>query len=208
MSAKRRHKIFLPASLLLWAFLLVSNAQANSSVRYRFLNEQGVPVISNNLPAKYAQNGYEILDGLNNVVKVIPPAPSEEDVEKAKQERQAVATFEILKRRYSSVDDIERAKQRKLKNIDTNISILKGNISNLESAAQGLIEQAANFERAGRNVPKTVLKQLSDTRAELKVSRDLLEYREQEYQETTVKFNQDISAFILGESLDKKLNGE
>lgn len=186
--------------------ILSSSALASEIVRYRYLNDQGVPVISNSIPARYAQNGYEIVDLSNNVIKVVPAAPSEEDVEKAEQQRVAMAKYQILKRRYSSIDDIERAKQRRLQNINTNISILKGNISNLEASVDDLIRQAAESERAGRAVPKTVLNQLSNTKAELKISVDLLEYREQEYSETAKKYDQDIRAFILGESIEKRLN--
>lgn len=179
---------------------------ANDITRYRYKNSQGVPVISNTLPAQYAQGGYDILDGSNNVIKVVPPAPSKEDVEKVKQQRAVLAKYEVLKRRYSTVDDIERAKKRKLSNINTNISILKGNISNLEAGVDELVRQAAQFERAGRKVPASILSQLDDTKTELDISADLLTYREQEYRDTAKKFDEDVRAFIVGEMLDKRLN--
>jgi len=47
------------------------HASENESPRYRYKNSEGVPVISNTMPAHYAQNGYEILDRSNNVVKIV-----------------------------------------------------------------------------------------------------------------------------------------
>lgn len=198
------------ALLCLLQLFLTNPAWANENVRYRYYieNSEGnkIPVVTNTLPAHHAQNGYEIIDLNSNVLKVVPPAPSKDDVEKAQKEREALATFEILKRRYSSIDDIERAKQRRLSNIDTNISILKGNISNLELSIEDLISQAATQERAGRKVPKHILDRLSDTKAELRISQDLLAYRQGEHRDTAKKFDDDIRAFILGESIYKKLN--
>lgn len=190
---------------LILSMSLCFNATAND-VRYRFKNEQGNPVIANSIPPHLVQNGYEIIDRSSNVIKVVPPAPSANDVDKANRERAILSKYEVLKRRYSEVSDIERAKNRKLESINTNISILNVNITNLESAIAGLINQAAEQERAGRKVTESILTRLSDTKAELKISEDLLEYREEEYREKAKKYDDDIRAFIQGEALYKKQN--
>lgn len=184
------------------------HASENESPRYRYKNSEGVPVISNTMPAHYAQNGYEILDRSNNVVKIVPPAPSEEDVEKAQQQRTALAAYELLKRRYSSIDDIERAKDRRLQNINTNISILKGNINTLQASVSNIVNEAAEFERSGRQVPENILSQLDDVKKELSISEDLLTYREQEYSEIARDFDDDIRAFLIGEMMQKRQNAE
>ncbi|WP_143247571.1 hypothetical protein [Agaribacterium haliotis] len=174
-------------------------------VLYRYVNEHGVPVINHSIPARYAQKGYEILNRSGEVIKVVAPAPSQDEIAEAEQRRNLLAEFKILKRRYSSIDDIEQAKQRKLDSITTNIRILNGTISNLESNIDDLVSNAAVFERKGRAVPENLLNQIKDARAELDVSKDMLDYRQQEFNDTAKKYDEDIRTFIHGEKLEKEL---
>jgi len=190
------------ASLTL--FSLPSAAQGEGTL-YRYTNNQGVKVINSSIPAEYAQKGYEIIDFAGEVLKVVPPAPSVDEIEQANQERDILNTYNLLKRRYSSLSDIEHAKERRLKNIHTSISILEGSVRNLEDNITLLVKQAADLERGGRKVHNTLLKQLSDTRAELEISEELLSYRKTELSETSAKYDDEIRAFIRGEQLEKML---
>lgn len=201
----RIHILSFIAGLL--AFLFASVAYAEN-VRYRFKNAQGTLVISNNLPAEYAQQGYDIIDTSNNVIKRVAPAPSKEHVAEAERRREALAAYEILKRRYSQAEDIERAKQRRLENINTNISILNGTISNLKNKIDELVQQAAAQERAGRTVPKTILNQLEDTKAELSVSEKLLANRQEEYIDAAKRFDENIEVFKIGQKIREEENAD
>ncbi len=203
-SIKNKLRVFITLSLLLF---FCGQSLAQEITLYRYTNDQGVKVINSSIPAKYAQNGYEIINSAGEVLKKIAAAPSKDDVQKANEEREILNTYNLLKRRYSGLEDIERAKIRRLENINTSISILNGSIQNLEINIKNLVQQAADQERAGRKVHDSILKQLNDTRAELEISEDLLEYRETEYTETAQKYDSDIRAFIRGASLEKLLKG-
>ncbi|WP_370980456.1 hypothetical protein [Agaribacterium sp. ZY112] len=165
-------------------------------------------MINSSIPAEYAQQGYEVISKAGEVLEVIPRAPSKSEIAAADAQRKTLETFKQLQRRYSDVSDIERAKQRRLDNIDTNIKILSGTISNLESNNDDLVRNAAEFERKGRSVPHTILRQIEDGKKELSVSKDILEYRYLEYKETEKKFDSDIQAYIEGSKLEKKLEQE
>lgn len=199
---KTKHPIIVMTTALICTVApLYQELSADSLTLYRYKNEQGVVVMHHSIPARYAQKGYEVINSSGKVLKVIPPAPNEEEIEAASQQRQILSQYEVLKRRFSNTDEIERAKQRKLENIDTNISILKGNINNLEVRINELISRAAKFERTGKKVPSVILKQIDDTKAELKISRDLLNNRKQEYEEVAQKYDQDIKTYLFGENL-------
>jgi len=185
-----------------------SAAAQEAGTLYRYVNEQGVRVINSSIPAQYAQGGYEIINTSGEVLKVVPPAPKAEEIEQANKEREILNTYNLLKRRYSTLDDIERAKTRRLKNIETSISILEGSITHLEDNINTLVKQAADMERAGRKVHNSLLKQLSDTRAELEISEDLLAYRKSEFSETSQKYDEEIRDFIRGEQLEKALKSK
>ncbi len=173
-------------------------------VYYRYINEDGVKVLDQSIPPEYAQSGYEVLNASGQVVKVVPPAPSEEDVERNAAEREAQQLYARLKRRYSSAQEIEEAKLRRLKNIDTNIAILKGNITSLKRGIDNQMSKAADLERRGASIPKNMLDKLDSTRAELSVAEELLDIREKEHEEVTEKFDRDKANFVKGEALEKE----
>lgn len=188
--------------LLLVALTLLASAAYGQHVYYRYLNSDGVKVLDHSIPPEYAQGGYEVLNASGQVVKVVPPAPSEDELARNAEEREIQGKYARLKRRYSSVKEIDSAKHRRLKNIDTNISILKGNINGLNTQQEKILGSAAAFERRGHTVPDHILQQLKDTKAELKIAEELLEIRNAEYQEIVTKFDQDIAIFAKGEVLE------
>lgn len=177
-------------------------AAAQSVQLYRYTDENGNPVIRSSIPPKEAQKGYEIINAAGEVIKTVAPAPSKDEISRVSREREILNTYQMLKRRFSTIDDIEKAKQRKLESINTNIAILKGNISNLDNEIDALVAEAADQERAGRKVSNKIIDKLSDTRLELSISKKLLKNREAEYFDITKKYDQDIQDFIKGESLE------
>ncbi|NIB42787.1 hypothetical protein HBA55_24485 [Pseudomaricurvus alkylphenolicus] len=168
---------------------------------YRYVNDQGVKVINHQIPPEYAQRGYEIVTARGEVLKVVPPAPSPEEA--AKMERQMMREEELakwdaeLKRRYSSVSDIEAAKQRKLVQVNSNISILRSNIRTIKAQISEQHARAANSERLGREVPKMVLDTLAGLEKELKLTEEQVAQREQQYQEIVQKFERDKDRFRI-----------
>ncbi len=173
-------------------------ASAEQQVYYRYLNEQGISVLDDRIPPQYAQKGYEIVSLSGEVLKTVPPAPDAEDLAAKQALLKLREDFQRLDRRYSSLADIERAKERKLANLDTNIAILRGNITGFEAQLVSLRSQAADVERAGRQVPDVLLQKLSDTRAELTAAEELLEVRLKELEDVAARFDQDLETYEKG----------
>lgn len=190
-------------ALLLVALATLTSTAYGQHVYYRYINTDGVKVLDHSIPPEYAQGGYEVLNASGQVVKVVPPAPSDEDLARNAAEREIQQKYARLKRRYSSAKEIDSAKQRRLVNIDTNISILKGNINGLNTQLEKVLSSAAAIERRNTTVPNHILQQLEDTRAELKIAEELLQIRKAEYQQVVDKFDKDIAIFAKGEALEK-----
>ncbi|MDD1966315.1 DUF4124 domain-containing protein [Pseudomonas putida] len=163
----------------------IAGVQADDSpgiMFYRYIDSRGVTVMDRQVPAEYSGKGYEVLNQRGRVIQVVPPAPTADEMREAQAAAQAAkvqadADAQLL-HLYSSVADVDRARTRKLAELDTLISVAQGNIQNL-ATQQGVLQgQAADQERAGRQVPQSLIDQMSDVRDQqqnLKV--DILRYQ-------------------------------
>ena len=178
---------------------LASLAQAQEKVYYRYTNDEGVQVLEDRIPPKYVPRGYEVVSMYGEVLRTVPPAPSDEELEAEARERQARQEREAyeqeLKRRYSTVKDIEDAKRRSLAELQGNISILESNLSNVRLQIRDLESRAARLERSGQEVPESVLVNLGTLKTEVQEIQAQIRHRQAEYDEVADRFDQDIEAF-------------
>jgi len=173
----------------------VAKSELPSKVFYRYVNDKGVKVLHHTIPPLYAQKGYEIVSLSGKVVKVVPPALSAAEVAAKAEAAELAENLALwdkrLRRRYSSIADINAAKKRKLADLDTNIAIIHSNISTKKSAIKEQQDKAANIERSGREVPKGVLNKLAALENELEDSQEQVRLRLLEYQEVVDKYDRD-----------------
>jgi uncharacterized protein YeaO (DUF488 family) len=191
------------SGILVILLLCLSSWAISAEVYYRYVDDRGVRVLNDSIPPEYVQKGYEVVNISGDVLKVVPPTPDAETLARKEAEAKLREEFERLNRRYSSLADIHAAKERKLETIDTNITIVRGNISGLEAQIESLMAQAADVERAGREVPQPLLQKLGDTRAELATTKELLAARLKEYKEVAAQFDADMATFVRGKELAK-----
>jgi hypothetical protein len=189
---------------LLILLLLVSaptfaNNKTTTQVYYRYLNEQGIPVMDSSIPPKYVRNGYEVVSLGGEVLRVVPPAPSEEEIERLAHERQLKQEQDkadaLIRRRYSNLNDIEAVRHRSLLELQNNIDILQGNLSSTRLQIEQAEAQAASIERRGQTVSEDILKLLTDLRAEERDIQVQIKQRQVEYQSLSDKFDQDKRRF-------------
>ena len=125
-----------PVVLLVAASLSATGAAAGEM--YRYTNDKGNTVIDYQVPPEYVGNGYEVLNDEGMVLRVVPRELSAEEqavllnrerqAEAAEAEQQRLRKWdESLLLRYSSVADIEAARERALRELRIRLSILMGN---------------------------------------------------------------------------------
>ena len=152
---------------------------ASAAEFYRYVDDKGVVVIDRQgVPPEHIAKGYEVLNDKGSVLRVIPPAPSLEERQKLAEEK-ARAKFDAqLLRIYSEPGDVDRARDRKLYELDGLISVAQSNLHSLRTQQANLQAQAAEFERGGRQVPDHLLVQIDNLKAEQSgVERDIQRYR-------------------------------
>ena len=195
-----RAHIAVGAGLFMALAALPALAQTSAGkVYYRYMDANGVTVINHLIPPEYVQKGYEVVTARGDVLRVIEPAPSGKDaaqqVLESKRKAELDAWDAELRRRYSTVRDIEAAKQRKLAQVDGSIAMLQGSLRNLKHQIAQQHAQAAKNERMGVAVPAALLKTLASLEEELQVNEENMAERERQYQRVEAKYNRDIARF-------------
>ncbi len=159
-----RKTMLIRCSLLLGLLL---PAMASAVELYRYTDERGTTVLSRQgVPPEHIARGYEVLNEQGRVIRVIPPAPTAEELRRMQLEKaQALSDVQLL-RLYSTPEDVERARQRKLAELDGLIGVARGNLQSVRTQQANLQSQAAEHERAGREVPAHLLAQINNQIAE------------------------------------------
>ena len=131
---------------------------------YRYVNDKGVVVLDRQgVPPQYIGKGYQVLNDQGRVIRTVPPAPTAEELRQRKAAQAQASSDAQLLRLYSSLEDVDRARERRLAELDGLSSVARGNLQ--QANLQG---QAANQERAGRPVAQALVDQLDDLKQEEK----------------------------------------
>ncbi|RMF19665.1 MAG: ABC transporter ATPase [Gammaproteobacteria bacterium] len=167
-----RH-LYLSSLLTLTLAAPVAWSAGNDVTFFRYHDANGVLVMGSTIPADIAKkNGYEVVDSMGRVIRKVPPAPTEEEIqarklqklqEQRERERAALQAQEDEKllRLYAVPEDAIQARERRFQEIDTQISFKEGARHNLSIRRTNLEKKAADLEKSGREVPKDILDQLA-----------------------------------------------
>lgn len=159
------HKPILLGALL--ALGLALPAAVTAGELYRYVDDRGVTVLSRQgVPPEFIGNGYEVLNDQGRVIQVVPPAPSPEERQRLAAEKARAGSDKQLLRLYSSPEDVDRARARKMAELDGMIGIVRGNLQSARTQQANLESLAADHERAGRAVPEHLLAQIENQKVE------------------------------------------
>ena len=186
----------------LWtAPLAVAQAQM-----YRYINAQGNPVIAYQVPPEYVASGYEVLSPSGMVVSVVPRQLSEtqqrmlDKRQLTERERAAEAARlrnwdESLLLRYSTVADIEAARERALRDLRIRVSVLKSKQRSLKQQIEKNQALIADQERLGNDISPMYFKAINDLRSELVSTERAIEDRYAEIAAQNASYDADVERF-------------
>lgn len=184
--------------MLLLLFLGAAGPLAEK-VYYRYTDENGTEVVNDRIPPKYVPQGYEVVTLSGKVIREVPPAPSEEELERLEAEERAREEREEynrqLRRRYSSVKDIRDAKKRKLAELQGHVSVLESNLEGIHQQIRDLQTRAARLERGGREVSEDMLDKLESLKTEVADLEERIDRREAERDKAAEEFDRDMERF-------------
>lgn len=173
----------MPAPLLTRCTLLLGLLLPLSGVAaelYRYVDAKGVTVLSRQgVPPELIGKGYEVLNDQGRVVRVVPPAPTPEEYARMQAQKARASSDAQLLRLYSNLDDVDRARERKLAELDGVMGVARGNLQSVRTQQANLQSQAADHERAGRQVPESLLTQINNLKEEQqRLQRDIDRYKD------------------------------
>ena len=188
------------------ALLLAGAAPGQARNLYRYTNDEGVTVVDYRVPAEYAHLGYEVLSAEGVVLRVVPRSLTEEEkkIRNAEAELEAKARAEeerlrewdeSLLLRYSTLEDIEAARERALDELRIRLSILKSNRRSLKHQVEGYQAQAADLERSGQPVDVARIRAIEDLQAEIESTERSITDRAREIEEVSAAYQRDIDRF-------------
>jgi hypothetical protein len=179
---------------------------AHSRDLYRYYNAEGNMVVDYRVPTEYVAGGYDVLNDDGVVIRVVPRelTEGEKEVVDAQQRLDELARIEqerlrkwdeSLLLRYSTIADIEAARERSLRDLRIRVSILKSNRRSLKQQVENYQIQAADQERSGRQVDMTQLGAIEDLQGEISVTDRAIADREREIEEVAATYQLDIDRF-------------
>lgn len=201
--------IFLNAPGLLAVVLLTGLSPGSLAVElYRYVNDEGSTVVDFQVPPEHVKKGYEVVNDKGVVVRVVPRELSEEEQKQAdvqkRLEEEAVAEQlrlqewdEALLLRYSSIEDIEAAEERALRDLRIRVSIIKSNKRSLKQQVENYQAQAAEMERMGREVDVERLQAIEDLQSEIAISDRAIADRQVEIEAVEAAYKADIDRFAV-----------
>jgi hypothetical protein len=174
-------------------------ATAEEQRLYRYINNDGVVVVDWQIPAEYIAKGYQVLNEQGIVIDRVEPLAEGVDGEQLRRARLAADAErrrdESLLRKYSTVADIEAARDRALRELKIRISILKSNLRSFRQTIENQQLQIATAERQGEAVSTVALEKIATLRAEIASTERAIAEREKEAEDLSALYEKDMQRF-------------
>lgn len=195
----------IPIALFVAMLLVSVSTQADNLYRYK--NDVGGTVVDWRVPPEFAGRGYEVLNAQGQVVEVVPRQLSSGELQnkdlvkrlqqEATVERARLAKWDkFLLLRYSTVEDIDAARDRALRDLKIRLSILASNQRTARNRLESVLARVADMERRGDVPLEQDLDAIAALRTDIANTGRAIKEREAQVLEVTDSFDEDRSRFI------------
>ena len=195
----------IPIALFVAVLLVSVSTQADNLYRYK--NDVGGTVVDWRVPPEFAGRGYEVLNAQGQVIEVVPRQLSSGELQnkdlvkrlqqEAKLERARLAKWDkFLLLRYSTVEDIDAARDRALRDLKIRLSILASNQRTARNRLESVLARVADMELRGDVPLEQDLDAIAALRADIANTGRAIKEREAQVLEVTDSFDEDRSRFI------------
>lgn len=167
--------------LLALVTVLVAGQVVANSALYRYRNADNVVVIDFSIPPEFAVNGYEVITPEGRVLETVEPLRNLPSATERARSREQRRLDQFILSSYSSLEDVQQARDRRLTLLGREIEVLKSNIRELRRRHLELRDQAASFQASGDEPPQATEKIMMELREQERSTGELLVERESQY---------------------------
>ena len=186
--------------------VLLTASSAFGERMYKWVDADGEVHYSNQLPPEAARTKREVINAQGRTVKVYEAPLTPEQ----KSEEQRLAALELKKKElakkrmdhdrsllatYSSEKDMYRARDAKISAIESLIKATNSQINIMQGRLLKLTEEAASYERSGKQQPPSLLSQIFSLRKQIKRNKEFVEDKTRETADIRQQFESDIRRY-------------
>lgn len=174
--------------------------------RYRWVDDNGTTQISDRVPPDAARFRVEVLNNRGMVIRVMEAAMTEEERAEAARVAEEEAAAEaaaaaqarrdnMLLQSYTSVADLERARDGRLQALAAQIRVSRAAVENLQENVNNLQAQVDQRQQNQQPVPEDLANRLTTAREQLEANERFAVARETEYAQIEETFIADIARY-------------
>lgn len=194
-----RHILLIASAAITVA--LGAQVFAQKTTYYKYINKKGINVVSSRIPSEYVKRGYSIVTFDGRVIETIPPELSPAEKARLITETERLEKLKewdtLLLRRYSHPDDVEAAKQRKLTQNESGISLIDLNIEKINSQIDLYQSLAAEDERAGKVISAATMTSINKLKSDREFERSQRQQKIDESNKIIEEHDKDIERLII-----------
>lgn len=189
--------------IALFMALPLTGAAANL---YRWVDNKGNVHYTDRVPPEYIQNGYRIINQQGLTVTTIAPKKEEDAGKKTTTEsKDQIERDKRLLTTYASTNEINAARDRKIAEIKSNISLRQETLSLLEKQFRDQAREAADYEKQGEAVPETLLANINTTKKKITSYEDSIKQLQQQMLDAQKQYDEELARYKqIKESLERQ----
>lgn len=197
----------IPALCTVVAAVLALTVAADAQARIKcWTNKEGIRECGNVVPPEYAQQGHQEVSRRGIVVDETARAKTEEELEAERLAAEQAAADEkarkaqaakdrVLLDTFSSVDDMEFARDGKIAAIESQIRLSENQIEKLEKNLNEIIQTAADQERRGVAPGDNTEADIANVRNQIQRKHEFIADKREEQDSVRAQFEADIGRF-------------
>lgn len=173
---------------------------------YRWVDENGETIFSDQVPPEHAQYRRESLNEKGRVVEVTEQAKTKEQqaidnrlqaLKKAQEKiiAQQAANDKVLLSTFRNLKDMEASLYATMQSLDAQRNVAQGNLKRVEGQLETQQKKAAELERDGKKVPQSLLDEIKQTEAQIQAAYAEINKQIEKKNRAKAEFEADIERF-------------
>lgn len=182
---------------------ILSAAPHSSRTYFVFIDDLGQTQIEDNIPPEYKQRGYRIVNESGVTLEVVPAARAPSDRKRdasATPSRSLSMRDKALLQTFTSVPDIETARDKHLLAMDGIIDVTRYNLELVSRNLKAIKESMRQIEASGEPVPEKMQTDITEIRERIKENKSYIDRKSAEKEKIGARYTRDIERFqeLLG----------